>query len=182
MRARLLITAAPLVLLSFFSATGCQKECEQGYGLATDGECYPFSGEGDSDSDSDADTDSDTDADGLEVKGTWTTSFGDTHVVEEDKWTESGETGEGTFLSIFHVEDYFNDDNYVVMQNDADNNFDAELWSRFHWAWVGSNLYYCPISFSEESLSAAMALESPDDSDPVNDGCEDLGWIPLLPG
>ena len=186
MRTRLLITAAPLVVLLSISTSSCKKECPQGYGLSSDGECYPFSGDGDadtdSDSDSDSDTDGDTDADGLEIKGTWTTSFGDTHIVEEEKWSESGETEEGTFLSIFHIQHYSNDDNYVVMENDGGNDFDAGLWSRFHWAWVGSSLYYCPISFSEQSESAAMTLESPDSSDPVNGGCLDLGWIPLSPG
>ena len=72
---------------------------------------------------------------------------------------------------------------FVIAENDADNAYSAGLWSRFDWAWDGTDLYYCQTAFAEATEADALAVPAADSSDLLNAGCGayDFPWSKLTP-
>ena len=140
----------------------------------------------DSDADTDADSDTDTDTDptgdtGVEplaIAGSYVDVFGSEQEISDTSWTT---TYPGYAPDVFHIDRYDNTAQFVVAQNDAANTFSPELYSRFDWAFVGADLYYCQSTFDAASAAEAEAATAADPSDPGVSGCGGFSWTLLTP-
>jgi hypothetical protein len=118
--------------------------------------------------------DGDGGGDALEIVGDYTDDFGGTHEITADTWTIDG-------AGVFHVLDFDNDTDYLVAQNDADNTYSPDLFSRFEWVENGDGLYLCQSVFDAESESAAHDAAGADPDD-LETGCGGFPWSVLTPG
>jgi hypothetical protein len=127
------------------------------------------------DEDDDDDLDDDDDTESFSVVGSWIDGWGSTHVISETSWVSGSLPAESTHaLSEFDAAAHF-----AVGQNGPDNAWGADLWSRFDWARVDEQLWYCQTAFAEESEVAALAVEAPDATDPATTGCGGYPWSSL---
>ncbi|MBO4712171.1 hypothetical protein J5681_09715 [bacterium] len=134
----------------------------------------------DTDTDTDADTDTDTDADTgteepLEIIGSYLDDWGTFHVISEADWSMESSYGK----SVYHISQYDNEQDFVIAQNDKDNEYNPELWSRFDYTEKDGDLYYCQTAFDAESEEAALATAAADKTDPATSGCGDYPWTKL---
>jgi hypothetical protein len=168
-----------LILVSALGAS-CGPKCDQGYGVDQDGECVPFKhGEGDADTDADGDVGNPADGE-LEMIGEWETEEGEAVVITTSTWTESIMDGDGSIDMIFRIEDFWNENDFLVAQND-ENNDDGNggLWSRFDWSLDGNGAWVCPTVCCAATKDEALNEEAADASDPSNEGCGDSEWTRL---
>mgnify|MGYP001482487205 CR=1 FL=1 len=137
------------------------------------------------DSSDDAATDDDSGSDdgstggeGLEIVGEWVETFPDmttqTHSVDETTWTSMSQFGTLTF----HVESYDNALGVLVAQNDASNDFNPDLFSRFEWVWDGRELYYCQSVYDAATADEAWSAAGADAGDLLA-GCSTFPWSML---
>lgn len=108
----------------------------------------------------------------LDIRGDWTDNFGGTHSVREWTWN-MGETG------TFHVSAYSNDDRVIIAQNDAANQYNADLWSRFDWTEQEGLVYFCQTAYAAATKAEAEATEAADPTDPATTGCGGFSWSSL---
>ncbi len=167
------------LVLIFLTTLGpsCGPKCDQGYGVDQDGECVPFKhGEGDADTDSDVGNPSDGE---LEMIGDWVNENDEAVVITSDTWTETVDAGEETML--FHIEDFWNDNNFLVARNDDANADDGGAWSRFDWSLDSSGAWVCPSECCAETKDDALNVDPPDASDFSSSGCgiDDNAWTRL---
>ena len=110
----------------------------------------------------------------MEIVGAYTDNFDGSHIISMDSWT-SGE-------AIFWIDSYDNEADWLVAQNDSDNGFSPDLWSRFEWTIdAADQLWYCQIVFDAASKQDAEAAESPDRGDLEGMGCNGFSWSMLNP-
>ncbi len=171
-----------LILLTGLGPS-CGPKCAQGYGVDQDGECVPFKhGEGDADTDADSDVGNPSDGD-LEMIGEWTNENDESVIITSTTWTESVGDGQGSSLEmLFHIDDFWNDNNFLVARNDDNNDGeDGGLWSRFDWALDSSGAWVCPTACCAETKDEALNESAPNASDPSTDGCgiDDNPWSRL---
>ena len=138
-------------------------------------------GESDADTDTDSDTDTDTDTDtdvSIEIAGSWIDAFGAAVVITDDTWTT---TYQGHAPLVVHLTSYDNGAHYAIGQNDNKKSFNPSLWSRFDWAWDGTDLYFCQTAYDAASEAAAEATPAADSSDltKTGTGCNGFPWSPL---
>lgn len=102
---------------------------------------------------------------GIEIEGTWTSSFGGTEVIDDDSWTASDTT------SV--IAEYSNGENVAILLSPDDAAFNPGTYSRHVWTEVDSgSFYYCIADFGLETLEEAQEAETmPDASDPETTGC-----------
>ncbi len=112
----------------------------------------------------------------LEIIGTYTDDWGSTHDITGETWTMTM----GSDVSLFHITQWSNDDDFLVAQNDSSNAWNPDLWSRFDWTWVDSSLYFCQIAYAAEGEDAALVETSADRAD-LEAGCGGFGWSRLNP-
>lgn len=128
---------------------------------------------GDTGTDTDTgDTGTDTGGEGLGIVGDYVDEWGDTHTITEASWTNAG--------GAFHISSYDDAAGWLVAQNDAQNQFNPELWSRFEWTWSGDALYYCQSVFDGATEDDALA-GSADPMD-LEMGCGGFAWTHLNAG
>lgn len=99
--------------------------------------------------------------------GQFDDDFGTEHFISSTLW---GQAGEG-FDSTFFITQIDVDGQFAVGQNSPDNGFNPELWSRFDWAEINGEWYYCQSAFDAASAEDAAMVPRPDDSDPTTGGC-----------
>lgn len=102
---------------------------------------------------------------GIEIDGSWTSSFGGTEVIDGDSWT----VGDSTSV----IADYSNTENVAVTRNPDDAEFSPGKYNRVVWTEVsGASFYYCMTDFGLDTVEDAQAADTaPDASDPDNTGC-----------
>jgi hypothetical protein len=109
----------------------------------------------------------------LELVGSWTNNFDGTETITADTWDNG--------YSVLSVSSYDNDDNWVVIQSPADDEYTPNQYSKVVWTELeGGVAYYCTASFGLETLEEAEA--SPDSSDasaPLDGGCNGFPWTQL---
>ncbi len=127
------------------------------------------------DTDTDTDTDSDSDSDSetvedIDIAGTYTDNFGGSQIVSNERWI-SGDYE-------FALSEFDNEAAFALAQNDADNEFSPDLFSRFDWSMntVG-NVVYCQSVFDGATLEDARAGFA--DSNDLDAGCGGFGWSVL---
>lgn len=109
----------------------------------------------------------------LDLVGDYTTNFDGTFTVTESTIDDG--------LGTYAVLNFDNDAGWVVVQNDSDNGFNPDLYSRFDWAEVGGQLYVCQVTFDSASEEDATDVAPADASDPANDGCGGFSWTAITP-
>ena len=114
----------------------------------------------------------------IEIAGTYTDNFGGGHVIDDTSWTQ---TGFGT--SVFHISQYDNDSNFAIAQNDAANEYNPSLFSRFDWTTDSSGqLWFCQTAYDAATAADALATAAADTTDPATAGCGGFSWTMLTPG
>lgn len=106
----------------------------------------------------------------LSFSGTFIDGWGGEHTIGQDSWVSGS--------SVFHVATWSNQEQYIVAQNDTDNEWNPDLWSRFDWVTVESQLCYCQTTYDAPTLDDALAAGA-DDSDPATTGCGGFAWSTL---
>ncbi len=92
------------------------------------------------------------------------------HTVHAWKWTSAS--------SSFHITQYSNTESYALAQNDALNEWNPELWSRFDWTWdTEGALYYCQSAYAAETEEEAIAAAA--DNQDLVAGCSGFSWSKL---
>ena len=146
----------------------------------------------DTDTDADADTDTDTDTgndtgvaiEPLEIIGSYGDAWGGVHEITGESWTmtyAASDTGSADSVSVFAIASYDNEAEYLVAQNDAANEWNPGLWSRFDWTTdTSGGLYYCQIAYDAASAEDAAAVDTADHAD-VEAGCNGFAWTALTP-
>ncbi|MDC0720916.1 hypothetical protein [Nannocystis bainbridge] len=107
-----------------------------------------------------------------EIEGEYTDQYGGKHTIDADAWTM------GT--DVFHVLSFDNERDRLVAQNDADNAFNPDLFSRFDWHVDGDDVYYCQSAFDAADEAAAEAATAADPTDLMT-GCSGFPWTSLTP-
>ena len=108
----------------------------------------------------------------LEIAGSYVDDWGIQHEVTDATWTMDE--------SVFHVSSYSNDEEFLVAQNDADNQWNPDMWSRFDWTWDGQDLYFCQIVYDAITEQEAAGNTGADRAD-LAAGCSGFGWSRLIP-
>ena len=122
------------------------------------------------DTDTETGTDTDTGEEALAIIGDYTDEWGDNHSITAETWTNSA--------GVFHIEQWDNAATYLVAQNDAGNEFNPELWSRFDWTWDADEvLYYCQSVYDGASIDAALAGSA--DTADLAAGCGGFAWTKM---
>ncbi len=119
------------------------------------------------------DTDADTDDTGLAIAGDYTDDFGGSHAITETVWTMDG-------VGVFNISQYDNPGMWVVAQNDSDNDFSADLWSRMDWTTDGDDLYFCQTVFDGATEDDALNPATPSDGSDLAEGCNGFPWSQLI--
>ena len=114
---------------------------------------------------------------GLEIAGTYSDDWQTTHTITDSSWTMSAQ---GMSDSVFHIVAYDNDADFLVAQNDGNNEYNPDKWSRFDWTEREGNLYYCQIAFDAETQQEAEANTSAARND-LEAGCGGFPWSKLTP-
>jgi hypothetical protein len=102
---------------------------------------------------------------GIEIDGSWTSSFGGTEIIDDDSWTV------GDSVSV--ISDYSNTENVAITRNPDDAEFDPGKYNRNVWTELsGGSFYYCTTDFGLDTVEDAQAATTtPDASDPDASGC-----------
>ena len=107
----------------------------------------------------------------LEIIGIWEDTWGFEQKVSQAEWT-SGD-------SVFHTSQFDNHDDFLIAQNDTNNQWSPDKWSRFDWTWDESGkLYFCQSAFDAESEQDALSATSADRED-LESGCGGFSWSAL---
>lgn len=117
-----------------------------------------------------------TDALTLDIAGTWEDQFGISHVITADSWEQASASGSQTF----EILDFDNTADWAIAQNGADNEYSAELYSRFEWTESGSAVHYCQVLFDGATEDDARDAGPADASD-LTAGCGGFAWSELTP-
>jgi len=108
----------------------------------------------------------------LEIVGSWVDDWDTSHVITQDDWTMA--------TSVFNITQFDNDADFLVAQNDSDNDYNPDKWSRFDWTEDGGDLYYCQIAYDADDEATAAADTSADSGD-LDTGCGGFSWSRLNP-
>lgn len=107
----------------------------------------------------------------LEIKGNWIDDWGSFHDISQEQWTIDD--------SLFSIKSIDVSGEFLVAQNDEDNQWSPSLWSRFDWTWdEAGHLLYCQIAYAAATEQQAASSDSADRSD-LTTGCAGFGWSKL---
>ena len=118
----------------------------------------------------------------LEITGSYMDTYGSMHQLSADTWTTvspSAVDGGVSSTSVVHITNIDNGSKYLVGQNDKDNTFSPNLWSKYNWVSDSANLYYCQIAFDAATKEAALDVTNADSSDLIK-GCNSFAWSKLI--
>ena len=76
--------------------------------------------------------------------------------------------------SSYAIQEYSNEDMWIVAQNDSDNSYNPDLWSKFEWTEVEGEIYYCQSAY--DAADAETAQEAMADTSDLSSGCGGFGW------
>lgn len=128
---------------------------------------------GDDTSDTDTDTSAAT---GIEIAGSWLDNYGSDHTVSDTEWSSYGGA------SVVHLSQYDNAQDFTVGQNDAANEYNPELFSRFDWYTDDAGqLWFCTTAYAAASEEEALNTAAADHTDPATTGCGGFPWSSLTP-
>jgi len=106
-----------------------------------------------------------------EILGNWTDNFGTTYVINNTTLTLASMS----VTDIFHIQ--MQGENFVICQNDASNNYNPNLYSKFLITNLSANEFYLCQSFydSPSQISIENATD-PSDLNDLTSGCGGFSW------
>jgi hypothetical protein len=112
----------------------------------------------------------------LVLSGNWIDDYESTHQISSDTWTMAG-------MGVFHISQYSNLSEFLIAQNDTNNAYSADKWSRIDWTWYdageGFDLYFCQTSYNSETEEDALEVPAADPINPAAGGCSGFSWSKL---
>lgn len=115
---------------------------------------------------------------GLEIAGTWESSFGGTEVIGDDSWDAFGEDWE----TSSEIVRYDNEANVLITQGPDFEDPELDVFSRVLWTEPeDGSFYYCTVAYGLETLADALNdTTTADASDPDAAGsCGAGSWTKL---
>ncbi len=108
---------------------------------------------------------------GLEISGTWESSFGATEIIADESWDSIG----ADFTSSSEIVRFDNEQNSLVSKGPDFMDPEKDVFSRVVWTEPeGGSFYYCTVLYGRETLSEALIDAGvADPSDPEAGGCGD---------
>ncbi|MCB9759746.1 MAG: hypothetical protein H6739_07875 [Alphaproteobacteria bacterium] len=125
----------------------------------------------DSSADDTSATDDTSEAQDIAIAGSYTDTWDTAHTITNTSWDQG--------YALFAISQYDNDAMHAIAQNDASNEYFPGLWSRFDWAWDGTDLYYCQTAYEAETEQDALDTARADAGD-LAAGCGGFGWTQLI--
>ncbi len=108
----------------------------------------------------------------LDLTGDFVDGWGLPHNINAFVWLMD--------TSVFNITGYSNEEDWAIAQNDANNEYNPDLWSKFEWFVDGDGAWhYCQSAYDAASKADAM-MASADNSD-LETGCGGFAWSPLSP-
>lgn len=163
--------------LLFLSLLACStnKEPDTGLGIElndTD-DATEDSDTNDTDTnDTDTNDTDDTSVQGdLDIRGEYKDFFGGSHIINNETWINDA--------LQFNISQYNNDLKIVIAQNDAANEWNPSLWSKFQWTIDElNNIFYCQTAFEAATEDDAISTPPADVTD-LESGCNNYPWSML---
>ena len=113
----------------------------------------------------------DTDEVELAIIGEYDDSWGGSQIIDNYIWSSGG--------FYFEISQYSNEEQIVITQNSANNEYNPSLWSKFQWTYdLQENLFYCQISYDSAEEVDAISTPPADPTD-LEAGCNGIGWTML---
>ena len=110
----------------------------------------------------------------MDLDGDFVDNNGQPHTINAFLWVM------GTAPSLFHIAEYSNDDNYALAQNDAANESNSGLYSKFEWTTNAEGaLFYCQST--EDASSMEDAKDPSADKADLESGCVGFSWSEMTP-
>jgi hypothetical protein len=106
------------------------------------------------------------------------------HVINEQTWTIECNGEKPLVFNLLRIEEPSEENNYVgliLAQNDSQNQFNPNLYSKFNFMYYEDSLWYCQIAFDTESKGDAASRECADKTAPETGGCGKFRWSKLVP-
>ncbi len=105
---------------------------------------------------------------GIEVEGSWASSFGEEE-IDEAAW------------SGVAIVEYDNTARYAITQNGPDAQFSPDKFNKLVWTpIVNDAFYYCFVEFNQDTAEAAKNTANvADATNPDEGGCGDFPWTKL---
>lgn len=120
--------------------------------------------------------DAEDNANAVDIAGTYTDDYDQTHVVGDTTWTISSMD----YSSSFEYVTINNEDNYIIAQNSVDNDYSGGLFSRLDWVFDAEGaLHTCACAYDAQTPEIALACES--DREDLAAGCGGFSWSLLTP-
>jgi len=116
--------------------------------------------------------------DGLEIVGTWESSFGGTEVIADESWDAFGDDWE----TSSEIVRYDNESNVLITKGPDFEDPEVDVFGRVLWTEPeDGSFYYCTIAFGLETLADALVdTTTADPSDPEAAGsCGAGSWTKL---
>ncbi len=107
-----------------------------------------------------------------ELIGRYSDSFGGPHIISNTVWDQGGMMGR------FNIKSFDSENDVIIAQNDANNEFSAGKWSRFDYLIDSSKIHFCQIVYDKETETEAID-SPPADSTKLDTGCNGFGWTEL---
>ena len=102
-----------------------------------------------------------------EISGTWTSNYDEVYIFTD----ETIESPYSTYTIVAVG------DNYVICQNDADDAYNPNLYSKFVFTNITADTFnYCQSFYDAESQLEIESTEEPSDSSDLENGCGGFSW------
>jgi len=108
----------------------------------------------------------------MDLNGDFVDGDGEPHSINPFAWAI------GTAPSLFHIEEYSNDDDCAIAQNDSANGSAPGLYSKFEWTTDADGVwFYCHSTFEATSIDDAKGATA--DREDLLTGCNTNPWTSL---
>lgn len=110
----------------------------------------------------------------VELIGRFNDNWGMSHIISNTAWFQPSAWGD----SLFHITQFDSVDNVIIAHNDETHPWASNKWSRFDYVIKEGKIYYCQITYNEETEDAALAVTTADRDD-LTAGCNANPWSEL---
>ena len=107
-----------------------------------------------------------------ELIGRYSDSWGGGHIISNTVWDQGGMMGR------FNIELFDSENDVIIAQNDKNNEFSAEKWSRFDYLIDSSKTYFCQTVYDKNTMQKAIDSTAANRAD-LAAGCNGFGWTEL---
>lgn len=104
----------------------------------------------------------------LAIQGQYVDNYETNHEITNEMWTIGD--------SMFMITQFSNEAQMVIAQNSSENEWSADLWSRFDWTENAEGFWICQSTYDSETEEAAMNTAAADATDLESSGCGSFPW------